>query len=149
MARDGLIRLGRSQFIVIAIGLLSILLVGAFVAVSPYALEGLYLHYAWGPTLQHEFGFTVQERTFSRSGGTSQRYLIIATTVPGGVLDRSGVRSGDVPLNCHHDCVFGFYNALMAAREGPGARLRVLSSAEFAQENGDVRVVTILSPSAR
>jgi hypothetical protein len=143
-----LITLGRPQYIVMLVGIFAVLLVCVVLFVSPYLLEGLYLRYAWGPTLEREFGFRIEERAIFRRG-TTEQYLVIATTTPGGLLARSGIAPGDVPLNCHHGCTFGFYSALMAARQEAGVRLRVLSQDDLAQERGAVREVSIVSPSQR
>jgi len=140
--------MGRPQFVVMLLGGAAVVLVSVIAIASPYLLEGLYLRYVWGPTLEREFGFTVEERAV-RSPGTVERYLVVATTVPGGLLDRSGVKPDDVPLNCHHGCTFGFYGALMAARQGPGVRLRILGRTDLVQHQGSVREVTILAPGER
>jgi hypothetical protein len=141
--------MGRPQFVVVLAGLAAVVLVSVLAISSPYFLDGLYLRYRWGPTLEREFGFTAEERVLSRGPGVTERYLVIATTVPEGLLDRSGVRADDVPLNCHHGCTFGFYSALMSARQDAGVRLRILGSADLAQDRASVREVIIVSPGER
>ena len=143
------ITLSRPQFVVMLVGLAAVVFAGVFAITSSYEFAGLYLRYVWGPTLQREFGFTVEERAFPRGGGTTEYYLVIASTVPGGLLDRSGVVPDDAPLDCHHGCTSGFYGALMAARQGPGVRLHVLGSSDLAQDQGSVREVMIVSPGER
>jgi hypothetical protein len=138
--------MGWSQFAAVLVGVAAVVIVAVLAVSDPYVLNGIYYRYVWGPRLERQFGFTVEERALSRGRGVTERHLVIASVAPSGLLARSGVHSDDVPLNCHHGCAFGFYSALMSARENPGVRLRVLRSSDLAAQGSAVREVTIVSP---
>ena len=139
------ITLSRTSFLVIAASLLGLVLIVVFALSTPYALQGWYFRYFLSAELEQQFGFTVEERVLTEPGVRTGRYLVLASVAAEGPLAGAGARAGDVPLNCHHGCTYGFYSALLAARDGGIARLRLVNAAEFHKDALTVREVVVPS----
>ena len=129
--------------------MLGLVVVVILALADPYTLQGWYFRYFLSPELEQEFGFTVEERVLTEPGVRTGRYLVLASVAAEGPLAKAGGRAGDVPLNCHHGCTYGFYSALLAGRDGAVVRLRLLNAAEFQKEAPTLREVVVPSPDRR
>lgn len=112
-----MLTLGKTQLVLAAI-VVFILLPTVLVVTFPREFEHAYLRHFVRPDLEREFGF--------RSGTRDLVYadrvypvLTIASMDEGGVLERSGVRIGDVPLRVSHLTDADFYRELRKARTAP------------------------------
>ncbi len=143
------ITLSRTPFLVVAATLLGLVVVVILALANPYTLQGWYFRYFLSPELEQEFGFTVEERVLTEPVVGTDRYLVLASVAAEGPLAKAGASAGDVPLNCHHGCTYGFYSALLAGRDGAVVRLRLLNAAEFQKEAPTVREVVVPSPDSR
>ncbi len=83
----------------------------AFVSVRIYFDTQAYDRYA--PALQRDLGFD-HGSPYIQVGGTRKELMTIEHVTPGGVFDRAGCRSGDIPLD--DLSIFGFYRWLEASR---------------------------------
>jgi hypothetical protein len=143
------ITLSRTPFLVVGATLFGLVVLVILTLSTPYSLQGWYFRYFLSPELEQEFGFTVEERVLTEPGVRTGRYLVLATVAAEGPLAKAGARAGDVPLNCHHGCTYGFYSALLAGRDGGVVRLRLVNAGEFQKEAPTVREVVIPSPDTR
>ena len=75
------------------------------------------------PGYESEFGF--HGGAIRPPGADSSAYGI-ASVVPGGRLDRAGVKAGDIPVE-YHDGMMSFYYALKAAAAGEESTFTVVS----------------------
>ena len=110
-ARPGL--LGLPQYGVLALGL-SLMLTLAFCALND---EGLYFYncrYSYLPSVQERYGFEVGS---VRAGDDVWRPGLVKVT-PGGILDKAGFRSGDIPVAYHG----GFSEFCAAVQESGSGR---------------------------
>ena len=83
----------------------------AFVSVRIFYDTQAYDRYA--PALQRDLGFN-HGSPYVQVGGTRKELMTIEHVTPGGVFDRAGFRSGDIPLD--DLSIFGFYRWLDASR---------------------------------
>lgn len=102
--------LGRSQWIYIAVVLFIVIPAVYFLGFIDRVYDA-YLHEFIRPRLEQEFGFTSGRQTFTSDAETYDVFLLASVT-PGGVLDRSGFRTGDIPVGYKHGFESGFLQDL-------------------------------------
>jgi hypothetical protein len=116
-----LIQLSRSQWVI----------VGAFIGVVfPVLLLLVYMPVVgnWlvvattAPHLERDLGFHAAVAV--HPGFPGRETFHIVSVVPGGVFDRAGIRSGDVPLHIHHGS--GDFYGLLRDHRGRQVEVRVL-----------------------
>jgi hypothetical protein len=90
----GPVKLGFAQYVIVTVTLLVVLPVIVWLSV-PGSIHTLYLEQVVAPRLQREFGFEVGLVHLGPRESERTSWQAIARVVPGGVLDRAGMRRGD------------------------------------------------------
>jgi hypothetical protein len=80
------------------------------------------------PQFERQFGF--RGARLSIPGEPASEVYGIAEVVPGGILEQSGVRPGDVPI-AHHGGLWDFFGALQEAQSGQPSEFTVVALAEW------------------
>ncbi|SRR6266487_5549639 len=123
--------LSRSQQLYV--GLVALIVLPLLMALTfQPQLYDAYLDHFVRPGLEREFGFTAGTVRLPAEAGELNTFGIIAVT-PGGVLEKAGVRPGDLPVGYRHGFSTGFYQDLLAARRGVPVEVALLSSADYAK----------------
>ena len=92
------------------------------------------------PAHEQEFGF---HGGMIRPPDSEYSVYGIASVVPGGRLDRAGVKAGDIPVE-YHGGMWSFYYALEDAAEGREGRFTVVSDIrEWERDRQLARPITV------
>jgi S1-C subfamily serine protease len=115
-----LIKLGAAQYVVLAATLLVTIPVIVWFMVGDQ-IYSLYLEDIVGPRVRREFGFEVGWVQVEPTESETGRWHAVTKVVPGGILERAGVRRGDtgclgVDTGGIHD-VYAALNALQRQAE--------------------------------
>jgi len=123
-----LIRLGWSQFAVVAGGLGGVLVV-LWIAFMPN-VEEFYTREFLVPRLADRYGFEFGTVQVTRDGHSYESPGIVAVK-PEGPFARMGVRSGDMPFAFHRNGTAAMYHALMAGERGTIGEFDVVNAADW------------------
>ena len=123
-----LIRLGWSQFAVVAGGLGGVLVV-LWIAFMP-SVEEFYTREFLVPPLADRYGFEFGSVQVTRDGHSYECPGIVAVK-PDGPFARMGVRSGDMPFAFHGNGTAAMYHALMAGERGRITDFDVVNAADW------------------
>ena len=123
-----LIRLGWSQFAVVAGGLGGVLVV-LWIAFMPN-VEEFYTREFLVPRLADRYGFEFGTVQVMRDGHSYESPGIVAVK-PEGPFARMGVRSGDMPFAFHRNGTAAMYHALMAGERGTIGEFDVVNAADW------------------
>src|SRR4051812_589124 len=115
--------LGRSQWIYIAAVLL-VIIPALYLLGFIDRVNDVYLHEFVRPRLQQELGFTSGRQTFVSDSETYNVFLLVSVT-PGGILHRSGFRSGDIPVGYKHGFETEFLQDLTWSQDGTYRAIQV------------------------
>ena len=125
--RPRLITLGRTQFLLVCVGLL-VVGFAAWVVFGPtfhlYDCEHRYL-----PSVEGKFGFHAER---IRVPGVDHPHLGITVVQPGGPFDQAGFRAGDIPVD-HHGGLQRLCGALRYAEEGGEPEIAVVNVATWGE----------------
>ncbi len=131
--------LSRSQQLYV--GLVALIVLPLLMALTfQPQLYDAYLDHFVRPGLEREFGFTAGTVRLPAEAGALSMFGVVAVT-PGGVLERAGVRSGDLPIGYHF--ATGFYLDLLAVRRGEPVEVALLSSGDYGKRRKAMHKVRI------
>lgn len=136
------IRLGWSQFAVLASGLGALLLV-VWIAFMPQ-LEELYAREFLLPRIADRYGFQFGTVHVSRDGHSYVSPGVVSVH-PDGAFARMGVRPGDMPFAFHGNGAATMYHALMAGERGETAEFDVVNAADWSagQDRSAFRTIRV------
>ncbi len=123
-----LIRLGWSQFTVVAGGLAGVLIV-LWIAFMPN-MEEFYTREFFVPRIADRYGFQFGMVHVTREGHSYESPGIV-TVQPEGAFARMGVRPGDMPFAFHGNGAATMYHALMEGERGRTAEFDVVNAEDW------------------
>jgi hypothetical protein len=127
-----LVELGWSQFVIVAIGLVGVL-VALAAAVLP-SWDDTHVDRAAAQRFEVEWGFQGGSMSLHDGAGSESRRWGIVRVVPGGKLARIGVKDQDVPVDAagRAGATAAFYQALQEASGGTAGVFHVRNAADWA-----------------
>ena len=132
------IRAAWTRYTIVSTGLV-LLVVTILFAIWPWPYA-LVVQRVLLPGHEQEFGF---HGGMIRPPDSEYSVYGIASVVPGGRLDRAGVKAGDIPVE-HHGGMWSFYYALEEAAEGREGRFKVVSDLrDWYQDRERARVIKL------
>ena len=105
-------------------------------------IRAMFLHEFIGPGLERDFGFKAGTERVA-DGKESYEVFVIQWVKPGGILDKAGFRSGDIPVGYKHGFESGFYQDLLWAKDGSVLQIHVLNFGDVRNEQSKSRTVSL------
>lgn len=137
--RNGLIRLGPSQLVIMGAGLLTVLFV--LYQVEWPLWEDVYARAYALPRMEERWGFRLGTIRAQRDG---REYHGIVTLTPNGRLARLGLRLHDIPLKPHGGgASLALYEALLASERGEATTFSVLNLDDWDAGRQDFRTIDV------
>ncbi len=100
--------------------------------VFQYQLYDFYLDQFERPRLERQFGFTSGTLQIPGQPPSHPQFAVVDVR-PDGALAKAGFRPGDMPVGYKHGFSTGFYQALLAVREGNAVYVHVLAASDYGQ----------------